>query len=903
MPRQDLAYLALNRGLASKLALARADVKRLTLSAEIMENWMAQVLGPMSLRVGTQFLDGILNDSPERFIPFEFSVTDTALLEITDKALRVWVDDVVITRPAVQTQIVNSTFDVDLSGWTDSDQSAGNSSWIGNPVGEPVGGYMQLFSTNGIDYARRDQKVTLGAMSSGVQHALHIIVTRGPVVLRVGTTQGDDDVFNESTLDTGAHSLAFTPTTDFWIRLEGNTQQIALINQCSIEAAGDMVVEAPWAAADLSKIRAGDFLQSADVVFAACAGYRQYRIERRSVHSWSVVQYKSPDGPFRIQNVTPITLQGDDLTGNIGVTASDTIFRAGHVGALFSLTALGQNVSQQATGANEFTGSIRVTGVGDARSFQLIISNTFSATVTLQQSFDSGTGPWTDYQTYTTPQTISVLDTLDNQIVWYRLGVKSGDFTSGEADLKLQTSSGTTRGIVRMTSYISATQMTAEVLSALGSTDATDTWEEGKWSDYRGWPTSGCFHEGRLWWFGQNGIDGSVSDAFDSFDETTLGDSGPISRSIGSGPVDTMNWGLSLSRLLLGGEGAEFSCRSSSLDEPLTPTDFNIKAPTTQGSAPVQAVKIDSSAIMIQRGGTRVFEVAFDVQTYDFGSSHVTALCPEAGKPGIVRVAVARQPDTRIHCVRSDGKVLIIVKDKIEDVICLQLWSTDGVVEDVVVLPSLAGESDDRVYYVINRTINGVTKRYLEKWAQESDCIGGTLNMQADAFVTYSGPATNVMQNLGHLEGKTVVIWGDGKYLGTATVIGAQAIIPNGKTCANGISGLGYTAQWKSGKLVQIQTSIGIGLNMRKTIKGLGFILANTHAQGIQYGPEFDHLDDLPMIESGAPVDQDSVSDTYDQDVIEFPSQWSTDARICLQANAPKPCTVMSVVYQTEGYS
>jgi len=30
----------------------------------------------------------------------------------------------------------------------------------------------------------------------------------------------------------------------------------------------------------------------------------------------------------------------------------------------------------------------------------------------------------------------------------------------------------------------------------------------------------------------------------------------------------------------------------------------------------------------------------------------------------------------------------------------------------------------------------------LEKWAKETECRGGTLNKQADAFLTYSGAST-----------------------------------------------------------------------------------------------------------------------------------------------------------------
>jgi hypothetical protein len=98
----------------------------------------------------------------------------------------------------------------------------------------------------------------------------------------------------------------------------------------------------------------------------------------------------------------------------------------------------------------------------------------------------------------------------------------------------------------------------------------------------------------------------------------------------------------------------------------------------------------------------------------------MTTLCPEICQPSIIAIGAHRQPDTRIHCVRSDGKVAIQVYDKSEDVRCWVLFETDGLVEDVVTLP---GNVEDRVYYVVNR--NG--KRCLERWALESECFGGQL--------------------------------------------------------------------------------------------------------------------------------------------------------------------------------
>jgi hypothetical protein len=398
-----------------------------------------------------------------------------------------------------------------------------------------------------------------------------------------------------------------------------------------------------------------------------------------------------------------------------------------------------------------------------------------------------------------------------------------------------------------------------------------------------------------LFWAGQDSVDGSVSDAFDSFDPNYEGDAGPISRSIGSGPVDTINWLLPQQRLLAGGEGAEFSIKSSSFDEPLTPTNFQMKAISTQGSAPVQALKIDGRGIYIQRGGVRVFELDFDTNSYDYASNHVSVLSPSIGKPGVVRMAVQRQPDTRLHCVRSDGTVAMLVYDKTENVLCWCEVETDGEVEDVVVLPSQPGEEDDAVYYHVKRNINGSDVRYLERWAQEEECQGDSVNKIADSHKTYSGSPTTSVTGLSHLEGETVIVWADGVYIGTSVVSSGQ--INLAASASDVVVGLTYTAEWQSSKLSQLEA---MALVRDRQIKGLGLVLADVHAKGLQVGPDFTHLDDLPEIFDGQVVGTNEVREEYDQEIVTIPGMWDTDSRLCLKATAPKPVTVLAAVVDGE---
>jgi len=394
-----------------------------------------------------------------------------------------------------------------------------------------------------------------------------------------------------------------------------------------------------------------------------------------------------------------------------------------------------------------------------------------------------------------------------------------------------------------------------------------------------------------------------VSDAFNSFDETIVGDSGPINRTIGSGPVDTINWILPLQRLILGAQGAEYSARSSSLDEVITPTTFNIKACATQGSAAVPAAKVDQHGVFVQRDGTKLYELAFDLRTYDYNATDLSAFVPELGRPGFIRVAVQRQPDTRIHAVRSDGTACVLVYDTNEDV---QAWitvTTQGTIEDVVVLPGAANSVEDQVYYVVNRTINGSTVRYLEKWALEYECRGDLpLCKLADSFVTYTGAPTTTI-TAANLANQSVVVWADGADVGTvdSTIPWTQTYTTNGSgqitlavAASNVVVGLPYTAQFKSSKIGRGIEGIPTPLAQQKRINHIGLIMADVHAKGLQYGTDFSNLRDLPGIEAG--TTRSGVYATYDEQEFEFDGTWDTDLRICLQAVAPRPCTLLACV-------
>jgi hypothetical protein len=865
----------------SKHALARVDVERLRLSAEIQENWLPFVLGPMMLRPGLGYVGAIADNLQSRILPFVFGTTDTALIELVDESMRVWIDDELVERPSVSTAVTSGTFS-SSTGWTLA-SGTGITAQISSNV-------LKLASATAGAPATAKQQIAVAAADVDVEHAFRIVVIRGPVTFKAGSTDGGDDYIAETVLDTGEHSLAFTPAGNVFLQLENASAQRVIVDGVTIEAAGIMEVATSFTEDDLSWIR---FEQSGDVIWLAVRGQRQCKIERRAAHSWSVTKYYANDGPFLTANLTDLTLTPAALSGNTTLTASRALFKSEHVGALFRLFSQGQTAAASIAAQNTFTDAIRVSGVGADRAFSIAISGAFTATVVLQRSFDSATSGFSDVSgsSWTAATSTSFQDDFDNSIIWYRLGVKTGAYTSGTATCGLTYTGGGKAGICRVTDYVSSTQVGVEVLTAFGSTAATSNWSEGHWSDLRGWPSSVGLHDGRLFWAGGDRIWGSVSDDYTSFDADTEGDSAPISRSLGSGPVDSVNWLLPLSRLIAGREGSETSIRSSSFDEPLTPTNFTLKNCSTQGSAPIGAVRVDTAGLFVQRSDRRVYELAFNVDAQDYVARDMTRLNLDIGVPGFVDAAVQRQADTQVHFVLGSGEVAVLVYDRGDAVEAWWRIVTRGTIEAVAVLP---GAIEDSVYFVVRRNIDGGFRRYLEKMAMRHECVGDDVNKQADSFVyQQSGSATATVTGLHHLENEEVVIWADGADVGTKTVRNGSITLDT--AARDVVVGLAYEARFKSAKLAYA-AGLGTALTQTKKVDQLGVILLDSHYQGLEYGPDFDNLDPLPEVEDGDETEADTVWAEFDGPMFEFDGEWDTDARLCLVASAPRPCTVAAAI-------
>jgi hypothetical protein len=477
-------------------------------------------------------------------------------------------------------------------------------------------------------------------------------------------------------------------------------------------------------------------------------------------------------------------------------------------------------------------------------------------------------------------------DGLDNNKVYYRVGVKTGEYTSGSSAVTIFYPFASTQGIIRITNYSGPRSVSMEVLSILAQATATSDWEEGAWSDYRGWPRAGTTFDGRLWHLRDDKFWGSYSEAYESHDHDE-GASSAIARSVGVGLANKGQWMMPLGRLIIGTEGAEVVVRSNAFDEPLSTTNMTVREMSTYGVGDVQPIKVDTRTLYVDASQHHLMEIVYNVQIQDYVARPLTTLHQDIGAPGITQLAVSRRPDTRVWALRSDGTCLVKLFDPQENVLGWGRFTStgaSGVIESVAILPGRL-QNQDEIYWVVRRTIDGVQRRYLERLAPLKYATAAAAR-RLDSHVVYSGTATATITGLDHLEGESVMAWANGYYAGTFTVSSGQITLP--RTATYVVVGLYYEGNYKSVKLA-FGAKEGTALAQVGRPSKIRFLLRQAARAGIWYGdPEYgqDQLEDRSASDD---LDAGPALFTGVSDLLEVPGDPSTDPRVHITFKAPFP--------------
>lgn len=215
-------------------------------------------------------------------------------------------------------------------------------------------------------------------------------------------------------------------------------------------------------------------------------------------------------------------------------------------------------------------------------------------------------------------------------------------------------------------------------------------------------------------------------------------------------------------------------------ESPLSSTTIRPRTGSVNGASACRPAMVNNDLWFVQAGGLRIRALAFTTLESAFWSPDISWQSEHLFQSGIKELAFSKDPHPIAYAVMQNGTIAACTVSRQSgnsagaassagslqhDILAWAPQTTDGLFESISTARS-GGE--DQLWMVVNRTIGGVTKRYVElaDYSLQTDCaITGT-----------AGTPTSTWSGVGHLEGKTVQILGDAAECANQVVVSATVM-------------------------------------------------------------------------------------------------------------------------------
>ena len=199
-----------------------------------------------------------------------------------------------------------------------------------------------------------------------------------------------------------------------------------------------------------------------------------------------------------------------------------------------------------------------------------------------------------------------------------------------------------------------------------------------------------------------------------------------------------------LTNLLMLTGSAEWRVSSINSDA-ITPTSISVKPQSYVGANNAQPVIVNNSMVYAASRGGHVRELGYNWQANGFITGDLSLRAPHLfDNLSVTDMALSKAPIPIVWFISSNGKLLGFTYVPEQTIGAWHQHDTDGTFESVAVVSE---GNDDVLYCVVKRTINGATKKYVERlgtrlFNQARDCFF------VDCGSTYNGTNTNTNQTV-----------------------------------------------------------------------------------------------------------------------------------------------------------
>ena len=463
-------------------------------------------------------------------------------------------------------------------------------------------------------------------------------------------------------------------------------------------------------------------------------------------------------------------------------------------------------------------------------------------------------------------------------------------------------------GNATITAFTDAQNVTITINETLSAATATASWSLGAWSDTTGYPSSVTFFEQRLVFAATTNEPQTLffSKSGD-YQNMTAGtnDNDALIYQIASNQVNNIRYMSATRVLTIGTSGGEYVLTTTN-DGPVTPTNAQIRKYSNYGTANVEPVQVADVTLFLQRAKRKVreFKYAGEINTSGYQATDLTILAEHITEGGMSDMTYQQEPDSIVWMIRNDGVLLGMTYRREEQVIAWHLHKIGGtytgthgslasatyaygLVESIASLPT--EDSEDELYIIVKRTINGVTKRYVERMKPFDFGTTPTTAFFVDSGLTYAGSAASSFTNLYHLEGQAVSGLVNGATHPDKTV--ASGLISLDQNATTAVFGLNYLSRVQT---LRLESGSVDGTSQGK-IKRIHSITLRLHETvGVEVGSSTSDVDRIPFRTSAMAMSSAVDLFTGDKEV-EFRGGFEEDDKIVVQQSQPLPFTLLAI--------
>lgn len=326
----------------------------------------------------------------------------------------------------------------------------------------------------------------------------------------------------------------------------------------------------------------------------------------------------------------------------------------------------------------------------------------------------------------------------------------------------------------------------------------------------------------------------------------------------------------------------------------ITPTSVAVRPQSYVGASNMQPIIANANVLYGSSRGGHFREIAFSYSGSSLGgyvSNDLSLRAPHLFDDyDLTDQAYAKSPYPVAWIVSTSGKLLgltYIPEQQISAWHQHDTYTGNRTVQSYFESVCVVSEgNEEAVYVIVRRTIGGLTKRYVERFASRSFADHKDAYF-VDCGLTYSGAAATTISGLDHLNGEVVNILADGAVHPQRTVSGGSITLDRAATKVQ--IGLPITADLQT--LPAALEMQGFGQGRQKNVNKV--FLRVHKSGGIFVGPALDKLTEFKQRTTemyGTPPDLKS-----EEIAIPVSSQWQDGGQIYIRQNDPLPLTVVSM--------